>query len=99
MEGYGIKSRRLREWVETGCRADRGSVEQCRQLRSLSSPERLRVYALKRFAAQARRPVATWSYSRTPPYAPLVQVAVAFPSRGLRTELDAPFRPDSRHAC
>jgi hypothetical protein len=41
--------------------------------------------------AASRRQVATWSCSRTPLYAPLVKVAVVFPSRGLRTELDAPL--------
>jgi hypothetical protein len=42
-----------------------GSVEKSRQRRSLPSPERLRVYALERFDAQARRQVAIFPCSRT----------------------------------
>jgi hypothetical protein len=41
-----------------------GSVEKSRQRRSLPSPERLRVYALKHFDAQARRQVAIFPCSR-----------------------------------
>jgi hypothetical protein len=43
-----------------------GSVEKIRQRRSLPSPERLRVYALERFDAQARRQVAIFPCSRIP---------------------------------
>jgi hypothetical protein len=41
-----------------------GSVEKSRQRRSLPSPERLHVYALERFDAQARRQVAIFPCSR-----------------------------------
>jgi hypothetical protein len=59
---------------------------------AVPAPERLRVYALKRFAAQARRQVVpSWPCSRTPSYAPPAQVAAAFPSRGLRTDWTGPF--------
>jgi hypothetical protein len=65
------------------------------------APERLHVYALKRFDAQTCRQVAPLSYSRTHMYAPLrhngralrdaASHAAAFPSRGLRTGLNEPF--------
>jgi hypothetical protein len=42
-----------------------GMLKKIHQRRSLPSPKRLRVYALKRFDAQARRQVASWLYSRT----------------------------------
>jgi hypothetical protein len=44
-----------------------GRIEKCGQRRSLTSPERLRVYALKRFAAQAGRQVDPQSCSDIPP--------------------------------
>ena len=47
-------------------------ARQAGQRRSLPPPERLRVYALKRFDAQTRRQVAPWPRSRTPSYAPPV---------------------------
>jgi hypothetical protein len=53
---------------------------------ALPAPERLRVYALKRFDAQARWQVAHWLGSRTASGAPPIQVAAAFPSRVLRTD-------------
>jgi hypothetical protein len=66
----------------------RGSVEKSRQRRSLPSPERLHVYALERFDAQAGRHFSVLTYSA---YAPRVNMAAAFPSSGLRTGLDGPF--------
>lgn len=50
-----------------------------RQRRLMPSPERLRIYAMKR----ARRQVAARSPTHTPPYAPPAQTAAAFPSRSL----------------
>ena len=44
-----------------------------------------RLRAEASFDAQARRQVAPWPHSRTPPYAPPIQAAAAFPSRSLRT--------------
>jgi hypothetical protein len=47
-----------------------GNVEKSRQRRSLPSPKRLRVYALKRFNAQAGRHCAVLTYLM---YAPRVK--------------------------
>ncbi len=55
------------------------SVGKVGQLRSLPSPERLRVYALKRFTAQACRQVGLLSCSRFPMYAPRTKAAAVLP--------------------